>query len=158
QCERSVWDQYSGRGVPLGCFWPAVDLQYGHEQPEPRHYVRFPNQPGVRVNHFPGGSEVGLATGGYHDHPARFLEAAMTPDTAAPRWVVVVCHDRLEVLTELSRTVESAPRVSVLEDRRRAERRRRQVLVGSELRLSDRRATSGDPTQRPSHRLAQRGE
>ena len=82
----------------------------------------------------------------------------MTPDTAAPRWVVVVRPDRPEVLAQLSTTFRGATWVGVLADRRRTERRKRQALVGSELRLSDRRATSGDPTQRPSHRLAQRGE
>ena len=80
----------------------------------------------------------------------------MSPDTAAPRWAVVVYRDRPEVLAELSRTFTSAPWVSVLADRWQADRRRRQVLVGSELRLSDRPATPGDPTQRPSYRLARR--
>ena len=89
-------------------------------------------------------------------HPRGASKAAMSPDIAAPRWVVVVYRDRPEVLTEFSRTFNSAPWVSVLEDRRGAERRR--LLVDSALRPSDRRATPGDPTQRPSYRLARRRE
>ena len=82
----------------------------------------------------------------------------MNPDTESPRWLVVVYPDRPDVLAQLSRTFGAAPWVSVLADRRRVERRRRQFLVGSELRLGDRRATPGDQTQRPSYRLARRGE
>ena len=82
----------------------------------------------------------------------------MTTETASPRWVVVVYRDRPEVLAQLSRIFRGAPWVGVLADRRRGERRKRQALVGSELRLSDRRATPGDPTQRPSYRHARQGE
>ena len=82
----------------------------------------------------------------------------MSPDPASPRWVVVVRPDRPEVLAQLSTTFRSATWVGVLADRRRTERRKRQALVGSELRLSDRRATPGDQTQRPAYRLARRGE
>ena len=82
----------------------------------------------------------------------------MSPDAAAPRWLVVVFRDRPEVLAALSRTFESAAWVCVLADRRRGERRRRRVLVGSEYRLSDRRAMPGDQTLRPSYRHARRGD
>jgi hypothetical protein len=82
----------------------------------------------------------------------------MTAETASPRWVVVVGRDRPEVLAQLSRTFGAAPWVGVLADRRRNERRKRQVLIGSDLRLGDRRGTPGDPVQRPSYRLARQGE
>jgi hypothetical protein len=82
----------------------------------------------------------------------------MSPDTATPRWLVVVCHDRPEVLEKLSRTFQHATWVSVLADRRQGQRRKRQALMGPELRLSDRRATPGDQTQEPAYRLTRRGE
>ena len=82
----------------------------------------------------------------------------MSPDTATPRWLVVVCHDRPEVLEKLSRTFQHATWVSVLADRRQGQRRKRQALRGPELRLSDRRATPGDQTQEPAYRLTRRGE
>jgi len=82
----------------------------------------------------------------------------MSPDTATPRWLVVVCHDRPEVLEKLSRTFQHATWVSVLADRRQGQRRKRQALIGPELRLSDRRATPGDQTQEPAYRLTRRGE
>jgi hypothetical protein len=82
----------------------------------------------------------------------------MSPDTATPRWLVVVCPDRPEVLEKLSRTFQRATWVSVLADRRQGQRRKRQALVGPELRLSDRRATPGDQTQEPTYRLTRRGE
>jgi hypothetical protein len=82
----------------------------------------------------------------------------MSPDTATPRWLVVVYPDRPEVLEKLSRTFQRATWVSVLADRRQGQRRKRQALVGPELRLSDRRATPGDQTQEPTYRLTRRGE
>jgi hypothetical protein len=82
----------------------------------------------------------------------------MNPDTATPRWLVVVCPDRPEVLEKLSRTFQRATWVSVLADRRRGQRRKRQALVGSELRASDRRATPGDQRKEPAYRLTRRGE
>ena len=82
----------------------------------------------------------------------------MSPEIASPRWVVVVGRDRPEVLAQLSRTFRNAPWVDVLADRRRGDRRRRQVLGGADLRLGDRRGTPGDPVQRPSFRLARRDE
>ena len=82
----------------------------------------------------------------------------MSPDTATPRWLVVVCHDRPEVLEKLSRTFQHATWVSVLADRRQGQRRKRQALMGPELRLSDRRAMPGDQTQEPAYRLTRRGE
>jgi hypothetical protein len=82
----------------------------------------------------------------------------MSPDTATPRWVVVVCPDRPEVLEKLSRTFQCATWVNVLSDRRQGQRRKRQALVGSELRASDRRATHDDRTEQPAYRLTRRGE
>jgi hypothetical protein len=82
----------------------------------------------------------------------------MSPDTATPRWLVVVCPDRPEVLEKLSRTFQRATWVTVLADRRQGQRRKRQALIGPELRLSDRRATHGDQTQEPAYRLTRRGE
>jgi hypothetical protein len=82
----------------------------------------------------------------------------MSTEATAPRWLVVVYRDRPDVLAQLSRTFEAAPWVGVLADRRRNERRKRQVLIGSDLRLGDRRGTAGDPVQRPSYRLARQGE
>ena len=83
----------------------------------------------------------------------------MRPDTAAtPRWLVVVCPDRPDVLAQLSRTFRSAPWVGVFSDRRQRQRRSRQVLVGTDLRLGDRRGTPGDRTRTPAYRLTRQAE
>ena len=92
------------------------------------------------------------------DHPGISPGLTMTSDPAAPRWVVVVRPERLDVLVQLSRTFQRATWVSVLSDRRRGQRRRHQVDVGKDLRVEDRRGTADDWTQRPSYRLARRGD
>ena len=76
----------------------------------------------------------------------------------SPRWLIVVCPDRPDVMAHLSSTFRDPAWVSVLTDRRREQRRRREAIVGAELRLGDRRRLPGDRTQRPSYRLARRGE
>ena len=82
----------------------------------------------------------------------------MSSGSASPRWLIVVCPDRPDVLAQLSSTFRDATWVSVLADRRREQRRRREAFVRIELRLGDRRREPGDRTQRPSYRLARRGE
>lgn len=82
----------------------------------------------------------------------------MSPDPAFPRWLIVVYPDRPDVFAQLSWTFREARWVSVLSDRRRGQRRRREAPVGTEARLGDRRRSPGDRTQRPSYRLARQGE
>ena len=52
----------------------------------------------------------------------------MTPDAAAPRWVVVTRPDRPGLLDELAWRYRLAPWVDVLAERRRGDRRQRQEL------------------------------
>jgi hypothetical protein len=82
----------------------------------------------------------------------------MTPDTAAPRWVVVTRPERPGLLDELAWRYRQAPWVQVLADRRRGERRQRQELLATDSRLGERRGVPGDRIQRPAYRLAGHGE
>lgn len=81
-----------------------------------------------------------------------------TSDAPSPRWVVVTRPDRPGLLDELAWRYRQAPWVEVLADRRRGERRRRQVSSEPDLRLGDRRGIPGDRTRRPAYRLARRGD
>jgi hypothetical protein len=82
----------------------------------------------------------------------------MSSEQTLPRWVVVTQPNRPGLLDELTWRYRLAPWVEVLADRRRGERRKRQMLGGADRRLGDRRGTPVDRTQRPSYRLVRRGD
>src|SRR5262245_45935660 len=82
----------------------------------------------------------------------------MSPDVASPRWVVVTHPERLGLLEELTWQFRAAPWVEVLADRRRGERRKRQMPGGADLRVGERRGMPGDRTQRPAYRLARKAD
>jgi hypothetical protein len=60
-------------------------------------------------------------------------------DTTLPPWLIIVHRDKDTLYHNLRQAFESDPRVTVIKDRRRADRRKETVALQSERRQLDRR-------------------
>jgi hypothetical protein len=63
----------------------------------------------------------------------------MSPDATLPPWLIIVQRDAEVLYQHLRQAFESDPQVTVIRDRRRADRRARAVPVSSNRRASERR-------------------
>jgi len=63
----------------------------------------------------------------------------MSADATLPPWLIIVRRDQDRLYHHLRQAFESDPRVTVIKDRRHADRRRQAVPVGTDRRRSDRR-------------------
>jgi hypothetical protein len=82
----------------------------------------------------------------------------MTAELTPSRWIVVVHSDRTRLLESLLGKFSDRAWVEVLVDRRRGERRRREVPFEGDQRLGDRRGVPGDASRTSLYRLACRGD
>jgi hypothetical protein len=71
----------------------------------------------------------------------------MGAESVSPRWLVVVRRDRPDVYALLRRSFEPDRRVSVIMDRRRANRRAESAWAGGERRRRQRRQPLREPDQ-----------
>jgi hypothetical protein len=65
----------------------------------------------------------------------------MSADATLPPWLIIVRRDAEMLYRHLRHAFESDPQVTVIKDRRRAERRAQAVPVPEDRRASDRRTT-----------------
>jgi hypothetical protein len=75
-------------------------------------------------------------------------EAEERHETAAPRWLLIVRGDREPLYAQLRLAFAGSPVVQVILDRRREERRRRELPVTVDQRRGDRRWPTLSPAER----------